>query len=649
VRIWVRGVLPGNDKVFNLDPKCGYGDKVKIEIYTDSRYFTVTGDSIFEDIIDVEERDLTKAYQVFHFIKTKYPAPKSAKSATADAGEATQVEWLGTFRSSKFQIFANGRVESQTPFIISDGIGRLRYESQSEADLAFATVAAVEFDGDADKIDDAMRASNMMRPKWERKDYREKTIAKAIESAERIKAKSKTVSSNFQLDTRASAPPAPVETPVIVDAPAVPAAEVPQEAKPEIPPFDPTVMTGFFKKVVDTVCAGTTIPPQFVYLAARVYAGAYMAPILKLSGADCDTCSYGVSIGPTGTSKGLSWRRGVEKIFNPELFKGVKVIHSADSGAGIRDAFFDAKCPIVLFIDEMASLANKAEKTKNPEIVDTVIELADTKTVTRVKSKKSEKQAASKSTEARLGFYGCAQTGEVFREAFAGRKKQGVDERFNFEYSDPIEPGPLPDIPVSVLTELQGEFASLTDATRWKNPMTMSPEAEARLMEFWGGLPKEERQKVRFLKNLRRDIYLQAWSRGVPVAELEDVDCVTRHFTRELAIRRKELGEDAPNKVGLYISRLKVIAEDMRERCKKGVPVKAVAVSVRDLQTKTHAFDNNELDPFNRAWNLFGKAHMVCVKFKAANGQFYTKFAPMPQEDEMWDWTDLEQGDWRSS
>src|SRR5262249_17957410 len=160
--------------------------------------------------------------------------------------------------------------------------------------------------------------------------------------------------------------------------------------------------------------------------------------------------------------------------------------------------------------------------TKNPEIVDTVIELADTKTVTRVKSKKSEKQAASKSIEARLGFYGCAQTGEVFREAFAGRKKQGVDERFNFEYSDPIEPGALPAIPDKAYGHLTDEFLKLADPNRWKNPMTMSPEAEARLMEYWGGLPKEDRQKVRFLKNLRRDIYLQAWSRGVPVAELED-------------------------------------------------------------------------------------------------------------------------------
>ena len=62
-------------------------------------------------------------------------------------------------------------------------------------------------------------------------------------------------------------------------------------------------------------------------------------------------------------------------------------------------------------------------------------------------------------------------------------------------------------------------------------------------------------------------------------------------------------------------------------------------MSKRDLQTKTHAFDDNELDFFDRALSVFGKAHFWMVSVKAANGQTYTKFIPMAHENEVWDLT----------
>ena len=58
IRIWVVGDLPAGDKVFNLDPAVGFGSKVKIEIFTDARYFTVTGQSIYDS--PLAERDLTE-------------------------------------------------------------------------------------------------------------------------------------------------------------------------------------------------------------------------------------------------------------------------------------------------------------------------------------------------------------------------------------------------------------------------------------------------------------------------------------------------------------------------------------------------------------------------------------------------------------
>ncbi len=77
IRIWVIGDLPAGDKVFNLDPATGfYGTKVKIEIFTDARYFTVTGQSIYD--APLSERDLTEAYELIHAIRRKHPAPKKA-------------------------------------------------------------------------------------------------------------------------------------------------------------------------------------------------------------------------------------------------------------------------------------------------------------------------------------------------------------------------------------------------------------------------------------------------------------------------------------------------------------------------------------------------------------------------------------------
>lgn len=54
------------------------------------------------------------------------------------------------------------------------------YESASEADMAFCSILAFWTGGDYRKIDRIFKASERMRPKWERDDYRDSTIKKAI-------------------------------------------------------------------------------------------------------------------------------------------------------------------------------------------------------------------------------------------------------------------------------------------------------------------------------------------------------------------------------------------------------------------------------------------------------------------------------------
>lgn len=54
------------------------------------------------------------------------------------------------------------------------------YESESEADLAFCRILAFWSGGDYLKMDRLFRASDRMRPKWERYKYRHETLTKAI-------------------------------------------------------------------------------------------------------------------------------------------------------------------------------------------------------------------------------------------------------------------------------------------------------------------------------------------------------------------------------------------------------------------------------------------------------------------------------------
>jgi hypothetical protein len=632
LRVWLRGVIPDADKVFNLDPVMGFGDKVKIEVFETQRYFTVTGDPFFEEAGDIESVDMAALYQMLHDIRAKYPKPKSAKDSTAvDAGEGTKIELVGTFATTKYDIFMNGEIETDKPFIISNRIGRLTYPSHSEADLAFATVLAIYHDCDTAKMSADFRASrSMWRPKMERLE--ESTFAKAIATAGRIKAETLT--------------PYPAQAPTTSALAAAPVAtDVEGLEEKDIPPYSPAIECGFFKEVIDAVCNGTTIPRQFMHNVIKTFVGALASGKLRFDGIDCNSCRYGVNIGESGTSKRTVWDRGISGIFSPLIVERgdgnlIKVYDGADSGAGLRDAFFDSPkdAPILLMIDEAESLGNKSAETKNPEIIDTIIELADSTTVSRVKAKKSQKSKAAKvHSDARLAMYLCAQTGEVVTQAFQGRKKQGINERLSIEYSPAIEPGDLPVIPAAAKLALVDQLVKLLATnSNWKEPMTMTGEAKEYITGFWNNQPQEVRQKIRLRKNLWLDIFLRAFSRGEGVATVGDAQLCAEHFERDKAIRAVHFRGEISNKVGLYVKRLKEITDTMRAQMNKGLPVGAVALSKRDLQTKTNAFRDNEIDFFERALVVFGKAHLWQVSVKASNGQTYTKFIPMAYETETW-------------
>jgi putative DNA primase/helicase len=634
VRVLVLGALPeGARHVFDIDPKVGYGDKVKFEVYSRARYFTVSGKGVFQEA-DLEPCELTALYQMLKAASDKYPVKPTdpTKVAAADMGEGTQIVYEpGTnLKTSKYSIFMHGTI-TRDPFRMSYGNASLAYPSQSEADLGFATVLALVHDGDIDKMDSDFRNSPLYREKWERDDYRERTFRMAGETASKIKA----TGPQFKFEQTA--------TPSSATAEAAKASEASKDATGtfphgdnEIPAFDDSVITGVFREVVDFVTADTTIPRQFPFLAAKVYVGSRMAGKMKFEGMQDDPTMYGTAIGETGTSKGLSWERTIFQTLLPgDLLKHpLKVLYSFDSGAGLRDAFFDPpkEKPVIGYIDEVSSLGHKAGEKKNPEIVDTIIELANGHRISRVKAKRSKQDTVMSHDAAYLSMYMCGQHGKIFMSSFPGRTQLGLWDRFYPEFSEPIEPGDLP------LLETSAAFQLLARLEKYPftGKMTMGPGVNEAVKKFWLEQPKDIRVKVRFKSHLMLDMYFSAWSQGRMVATPEDLDVAIRIFQRQIVIRRVHFCEEIPDRVGYYVGLLKSITKGMRKRLVAGELVGNVAMSVRDFQTDTHAFRDNELVVFNNAWRNYEKDHLWKVKVKARNGQTYEKFIPMPGEDEMW-------------
>ena len=185
-RIWLTGKVPKEfDNVYNLDPAVGFGGKVKVEIYNDARYFAVSGQSILDaPLTALDQFEMLDALELVQAIRRKHPAPKKTKASatsTADtSATAVQIEKLGQFDTSKYDIFMRGEIISREPFVIQNGMGKLEYPSQSEADFAFATVLAYHHKGDREKMAEDFRASKLFRDKWDRLE--EPTFDKVLSS-----------------------------------------------------------------------------------------------------------------------------------------------------------------------------------------------------------------------------------------------------------------------------------------------------------------------------------------------------------------------------------------------------------------------------------------------------------------------------------
>jgi hypothetical protein len=364
-----------------------------------------------------------------------------------------------------------------------------------------------------------------------------------------------------------------------------------------------------------------------------------MAGKVTFENMDADSSYYGVVIAETGTGKGLAWRRTVENslMMGESLRASVKIIQSADSGAGLKDAFFEDSgqpltAPVICYVDEATSLGHKAGEKKNPEIVDTIIELADGHRISRVLARNGKKTSRT-NDNARLSLYMCGQNGEVFMQAFAGRTKLGLYDRFYPEYSPNVEAGDLPDIDTGKAVQV---WTEINELLKTSGQMKMSDGVKMLVDEFWKSQPSEYRKRVRWKKHLMLDMYMAAFGRGSMFATAEDWEGAKKLYLRQVAIREEHFTTEVPDKIGVYNSRLRAITERMRARLKAGETVQQVALSQRDFINSTNAYRDNDVHTFNMAWRHWEGALLASVPVIGGNGQKYTKYVPMPNEDETW-------------
>ena len=164
LHIIVRGVLPTNGRK---------NPKLDVEMYDSERYFTVTGDCLDNTPPAVHSRQ--KQLEAFH--REIFPQHyQSTATATQPAKPSVNIPcddealWKALFRKS------NGASIRK----LKDGDLSEHANDHSSADMALCNHLAWVTGKDAARIDRMFRQSALVRDKWEREDYRTKTIDKAI-------------------------------------------------------------------------------------------------------------------------------------------------------------------------------------------------------------------------------------------------------------------------------------------------------------------------------------------------------------------------------------------------------------------------------------------------------------------------------------
>ncbi|MFL0197628.1 phage/plasmid primase, P4 family [Clostridium sp. WILCCON 0269] len=141
-------------------------NRKEIEIYSQERYFTMTGNRINENSIVSAQELLNELYNKYTNVSKTLVKPSSTNREGININELLDKAFVS---KSGFKI------ES-----LYKGNWQNLYNSQSEADQGLCNYLAFWMNKDPYLMDEAFRRSKLYREKWERNDYRNWTINNAI-------------------------------------------------------------------------------------------------------------------------------------------------------------------------------------------------------------------------------------------------------------------------------------------------------------------------------------------------------------------------------------------------------------------------------------------------------------------------------------
>jgi putative DNA primase/helicase len=263
VHVLVRGELPP-----------GRNRKGRIEMYDRGRYFTVTGRHLAGTPPSIESRqeELTSlARRVFGDL------------AVVNGPKTPTPEFVGALSDEEIIEKASAAENSENFLRLWGGdTGGYEHddnEGHSEADLALCAMLAFWTGPDPDRIAKLFRHSGLYRKKWERKDYRERTIARALEGRtefyeprQTAPLKDNSVKCDSGETTMDKALEGVIEFYTATDDEWEDPVPLP-EGLPPAAPLDPTMLPEPLRGWIVDVSERMQIPPDFAAVGAVVVAG----------------------------------------------------------------------------------------------------------------------------------------------------------------------------------------------------------------------------------------------------------------------------------------------------------------------------------------------------------------------------------------
>jgi primase-polymerase (primpol)-like protein len=141
-----------------------------VELYSEKRYVTMTGYRLAELPATVEDRTPQIAELYYELFGTDTPATTAPEFLGSDLSDDALLALA--LRNAKFAALWSGDTSA--------------YPSHSEADCALCCFLSYWTGRDPARIDRLFRRSGLCRDKWDRRDYRERTISHVIAVTEDV-------------------------------------------------------------------------------------------------------------------------------------------------------------------------------------------------------------------------------------------------------------------------------------------------------------------------------------------------------------------------------------------------------------------------------------------------------------------------------